>query len=655
MQDIYSKNSMIKFSILFLWTAAITALTGCGDNTGTTLPGTVTITATALQLVASPATVKSDNSTTTTITVTALDAGNAVVPNTPVTITTDAGVLSSSSVTTGADGTATLTFSSGTSSHFNRTANITATAGAAAKTLPINITGSTLTLATAATNSISTGTPVTLSATAKDAGGNPVSGQTVNFTVTTGSGTFSPGASATTDSGGVASVSFTATAAGSAVVKADWLDSPAGASTVSATQTFTVASAGSAFQLITPASSPFPVTLGATQAVTAYIPATILSSTVTNVRFTASLGSWQSSGTKSQTVAFTAAGNYTQTFVAGTSAGIANVQVDVLDASGAVLSSAQTVLSLSASAANASQISLQANVSSISPSTGSISSTATLTATVRDASNNPVGNAPVLFELVNPTGSGEQVIPVTVMTAATQANGVAVGQAQSTFIAGTQPTNQGLQIRASIVGTAISGTTTITVGGVAGSIAIGTSSSIASVNGDTSYQLPVTVIVTDSAGVAVPGAVVSLSLWPESYNKGTRNAVTCAVAYDTTTGFDNEDTNRNLILDGGEDVDGPGGHGAGTPFYGAADGVLWPQSSAAGSVPQTVTTGSDGSASFNWTYLKDYASWLKVRMQARTTVQGTEATSVSIVTLPTSGADTYNILFCPLRLTSPFN
>lgn len=630
--------------------AALAVLAGCSNSSGSAATTTTTTTtATSLQLSASPATVKTNNYSTT-ITVTSVDAGNAVVPNTTVTMSANTGTISSGSVITGSTGTATLSFSSGTASKVNRTATITATAGAATGTLLVPITGSTLTLTTA-TSSISTGTPATLTATAKDADGNPVLGQTVSFTIASGSGTLSA-ATATTNASGVATTNFTATASGAASVTANWLDSPTGTSTISATQPLTVATVGTAFGLITPASSPFAVTLGTNQTVTVYVPTTILATAINQIRFATSLGGWLSSGTKTQTVAFGAAGNYTQTFVPGLYAGNANVQIDALDVNGQILTSATAVLSLSASASSAKTISLQSNVASISPSTGGTSSTATLTAMVRDASSNPVSNAAVLFELVNPSGSGEQVIPVTVMTAATPANGVAVGQAQSTFIAGTLPTSQASQIKATVIGSSpvVSSTTTITVSGTAGSVAIGTSTKIASVNSDTSYQLPVTVLVTDSNGNSVAGAIVSLSIWPTEYNKGIRGAL-CVPTCDTS-GFPNEDTNENLILDPGDDVDGPGGHAAGAPFIGTLDNALWPPSSAAGSVPQSVTTGIDGTASFNLTYLKDDASWVKVRLRARTLVQGSEATTVSAFVLPISTGDAVN----PCSLSdSPFN
>lgn len=658
-------------------TDKITATTTNGLNTTTSITVTAgtTPTAASLTLAATPASVKTDNSSPATVTVTALSSTNAVIPNVVVTLGADTGVLGSASVTTGTNGQATFTFNSGVTTKFNRTASITATAGSTLQTLPVPITGSTLTMTTATSGAVTT-----LAATAKDAGGNPASGQTVSFTITGGSGALSA-ATATTNTSGVATVNFTTSATGTASVRADWLNSPGTTSTASVTNTFAVSTSGGVFSLLIPASSPSAVTLGATQAVTVQVPTTILTaSDVAKVRFSTSLGTWQSNGANTQTVPFTTAGTYTQTFVAGANAGNANVQIDALDLNGAVLSSAQAVLSLSASAASASTISLQANVTSISPSTGSSSSTAALTAMVRDANGNPVGNAPVLFQLLNPSGSGEQVTPVTVMTAATAANGQAVGQALSTYIAGTLPTTQASQIQASVIGSSplVSSITTITVGGTAGSIAIGTSTTIASVNSNTAYQLPVTLLVTDSNGNAVSGATVSLSLWATEYAKGVRNS-TCGPAYApgplADGGFPNEDTNENLILDAGEDVDGPGAGlvvsvSSATPpvttvtcgpnntgptsgnCFGAPDGVLWPPSSAAGSVPQTVTTGSDGTASFNLTYLKDYASWLKIRLRARTTVQGTETTSVYSTVLPISQADA--VAPCTLS-NSPFN
>jgi len=129
-----------------------------------------TTTAASLDLLAQPTTVKSDDSTTSTITVRALNTLNAALPGVTITIGTNTGVLSAPTVVTGSDGKATLTFSSG-SNAFNRTATITATAGTATAQIPVQIVGSTVTLiSTKTTLSDDGSSPATLTVTARDAG-----------------------------------------------------------------------------------------------------------------------------------------------------------------------------------------------------------------------------------------------------------------------------------------------------------------------------------------------------------------------------------------------------------------------------------------------------------------------------------------------------
>lgn len=619
-------------------------LAGCGSSTPTTTTTATTTTATAqvatISLTTSGASVKSDGSSSVTLTATALDANNAVVSGATITFSASTGQLSSSSVVTDATGKAVTTFSAGTSG-INRTATITASIGTSiTSSIPIQITGSTLTLSTPAT-SVAAGNAISLSAVAKDAGGNTVSGQTLRFSVdasSTGSGTLSAN-SATTNSSGTASVNFTGSAVGTVNILVEWLDA-AGSTTLSSTQSYTISAAGGAFQVTTPATSPFAVSIGTNQTVSVNVPAT-----VTSIRYATTLGSWLANGLKVLTVARGGAATNSQTFVPGNSAGNANIQVDALDAAGVVITSARLVFSISSPATSANSISLQSNVSVLQPSTGTNQSTAILTATVRDANLNPVGGAPVLFELVNSSGTGESISPVVVTTSSTDP----MGQAQSIFVAGTS-TTQGALIKASVVGTAVTATTPITVGGTPGSIAIGTSSTITSINSNTSYQLPVSVLVTDSNGNAVSGAVVSLSVWPISYYKGSRNTA-CIAQYAVAAGFANEDVNENLILDAGEDIDGPGGILAGGTFFGTTDSILWPGSSTAGSVPQTVTTGVDGTATFNWVYLKQHADWVKVRIRAKTSVQGTESiTSSSLILGHSTGDESPCVL-----PSSPFN
>lgn len=624
-------------SLGLLTLAGLLLVAGCGKTptTATAATAATVSNASTISLSSTGTTIKSDGSNSVTLTATALTSSNAILANQALTLSASGGQLSAATVTTDATGKATFTFSAG-SAGLNRTATISvaATGTTATASIPIQITGSTLTL-TSTTASVATGTPVAISVTAKDAAGNPVTSQALRYSIassSTGSGTLSA-STGTTDISGMTSVNLTGTAGGTVNVLVEWLDS-AGVVTASATKAFTVAAAGNTFSVVTPASSPFAVSIGTNQSVVVNVPATVAS-----IRYATTLGSWlqvasqagcNTLGQKVCTVSNTGTTD-TQTFVPGNNAGNATVQIDALNASGTVLSSATVMLSITSPAANASKITLQSNVAVLPPSAGTTLSTATLTAKVFDAANNPVGNAPVSFELVNSTGSGESISPALTTTNATSPMGVA----QAIFTAGTSTTLNS-SVKASITnsaGTIISASQQLVVGGTVGSIAIGPSNKMTAVNFDTAYQLPVTIMVSDSNGNAVAGAVVTLSLWPVRYYKGNRTACVAPV----TAGFANEDVNFNNTLDAGEDIDGPGA--ATTASLGTPDGALWPPQADSGSVPSTVTTDANGIATFNWVYLKRYANWLKVRLTASTQVQGSQSTASALLDLAALAAD----------------
>ena len=106
---------------------------------------------------------------------------------------------------------------------------------------------------------------------------------------------------------------------------------------------------------------------------------------------------------------------------------------------------------------------------------------------------------------------------------------------------------------------------------------------------------------------------------------------------------------------------------AGSPYYASwdtthsqyyiADGILTPSPAAAGNVPATVTTDSNGLASFNLTYLKQDAYWIVDQLTAKTIVQGSESTSSLSFTLPASVQDMTPTatLSCLLGGPSPYN
>jgi hypothetical protein len=73
-------------------------------------------------------------------------------------------------------------------------------------------------------------------------------------------------------------------------------------------------------------------------------------------------------------------------------------------------------------------------------------------------------------------------------------------------------------------------------------------------------------------------------------------------------------------MDTGEDTNG--------------DGVLTPPSSAAGSLPRTVTCDENGVANFSLVYLKASAAWIEDEITASTEVLGTETKSTYRLWLP---------------------
>ncbi|MCX5850578.1 MAG: Ig-like domain-containing protein, partial [Deltaproteobacteria bacterium] len=248
-----------------------------------------------------------------------------------------------------------------------------------------------------------------------------------------------------------------------------------------------------------------------------------------------------------------------------------------------------------------------------------VTNSVTLKATVKNAGGQVVGGAPVAFSIDDATGGGEYVSPVVVYTDS-------AGTAQSTFSSGSLSTDSnGVKVSATVVGTAIKDSVNIVIGGTAGSVTVGRGTVVQSEYNNTVYELPMSVLVADANGNPVSGAVVTLSTWPSSYRTGGwYDSDPDPKAYRfvpyISGSYDNEDVNRNLILDAGEDVN--------------VDGDLTPPNSAAGDLPETVTTDANGVANFNLVYLKANAIWIVDRISASTLVFGTETTSSISLTLP---------------------
>ncbi len=251
-------------------------------------------------------------------------------------------------------------------------------------------------------------------------------------------------------------------------------------------------------------------------------------------------------------------------------------------------------------AATPAKVRLQADRTQLAPSEST-----TITATVQDANDNLVKNANVTFNLADSTNGG-----LSDTTATTNSQ----GQARITYTAGGSSSNtDGVLITASVSGIEV--TETLTIGGQALRLSIGTGNELFDVS-PTTYQQPWSVIVTDSSGNAQNNKTVQLSVTPTKYVKGIYDAPDVAAGepesqwqYEPAVACASEDVNRNGSLDPGEDANN--------------NGSLEPDASA--STPLEVQTDSNGIADFNLTYLKSQCSWVEVELRAVTTVSGTES------------------------------
>jgi hypothetical protein len=604
------------------------------EQTTTTTTTTPVPVAGSLTLKVSKTSVKSDNSDSAIITATVLDTTSAVIEGAIVNFSATGGQFDSlSSVATDSSGEAAIGFSAGPDQS-NQTVTITATvSGVAPKTVPIEITGSTITLNPGNTNLNLGGSPVdTLIIAVKDAGGYPIPGVEVTVSIdpsSTGSATVSPTIDIT-DINGEQDVTVTGTVAGTVTVRVQ-------AAGTTATQMYTVSAEG--FGISEPTDDPCSLNTNEPLTITVNAP------TQTSVQFATTLGAWDGTGEMVRTKSVS--GGTVSATLESANAGVANVQVTDLTDPYDYSTTDTLKVAISAPSDEAAKISLQASATVVAPSTGDVTNSVTLTATVKNASDQPVGSAPVSFSIENPTGGGETVSPVVAITNS-------FGKVLAKFTSGSTSSDaQGVTVRATIVGSdpVIYDDRAIVIGGEAGSVVIGQGTKISTINNDTAYQLPMSVLVSDSNGNAMANATVSLTLWPAMYATGCWVEVEgklipydCDENCNTYTFYSNEDDthpigddrHRNLILDPGEDIGPPGTNLSAQCFIPSPnpDGQLTPPNSASGSVPSTVTTDENGVANFNLVYLKISAAWIMDELTATTMVYGTETRGTYKFTLP---------------------
>ncbi|MBU0485716.1 MAG: Ig-like domain-containing protein [Proteobacteria bacterium] len=634
------------FSLLRITFITLLLLTAC--TTGTDTPtqddeSTGVGGSDSLYLTSSSTTIQSDDTQSAEIMATVLDN---FVPQEGVEVifSTNGGVISTATGTTDVNGKATTILTSGPAAS-NDVVTVTATSLGLTNTVPVQITGNIITLTTAQTN-IAVGDNPTLSVSVQNAIPLGIPNATVTFSILSGANIISLSTSqAITDVTGKSSVRLTSVASGNAIIQASCM----GATT---TLNMVIAAPSNVFEITSPDTDSYSLPTSPAGS----LPITVNAPNQTNVTFTTTLGSWLGATSPGNTIDVPVVDGTASATLSSLAAGTATIEVrdstnpSIIDSMNAVFS---------APPADAGFIALQASATNVSVTTsGATKNTITLIATVTTGlpENNVVGGAVVNFTMDNAPGGGEYISPASAVTND-------YGVATSTFYSGelSSSGSDGVKISAVVDKTTIGNNVNIIIGGVAGSISIGRANKISKNGESTLYTQMITVQATDAGGSPMANQVVSLSLWPKSYLLGyawawNTTGGTCgswtgcykyvpwpmATMYNKNTSYNyyipNEDLNNNLILDTGEDA---------IPNL---DNLLTPHNSTAGSVPATVTTDETGTASFEHTFLMQYALWVEVKLKATIVVAGTETQATQSWVLPAEEGDVNN---CDLY-NSPF-
>jgi hypothetical protein len=593
-------------------TITVTASTGTVSGKATVTVGNAQQT---ISVITSLPQIPSDSSKSATITALVRNAQNQFISGVPVTITSDSGGLTVTTATTDANGAATATLSAA-GDPTDRTITVTATAGASTATVPVAVTGTKLTIT--GPPSLVQGSQGSFTVALTDAGGNGIPNDTV--TLVSSKGNTLSGTTVVTDATGQKTFTLTAVNGGTDTITASALGMQATASVSVSTQSFAFTAPAANTQ----------VNLGATATLTVQWTAAGVAQAGQVVNFSATRGTVSASA-----ATIDGSGNASVT-ISSTTAGPA-----VVSASGNGVT-AQVNIDFIATTPTA--IAVQA-----SPSTIVTQGQSTLTATVRDANSNLVEGKAVNFTITKDSTGGS----LSVASATTNAQ----GQATTVYTASTTTSaSNGVEVSATVAGTAVTNSASLTVGGQTVFLSLGTGNKIAEFGtATTQYQLPYTVQAIDAAGNGVSNITVNFAVTSLAYIKGVRSTFdTVRTFWITTqstspsdpfaapvplTGCRTEDVNGNGVLAGNDDYNN--------------DGKLEPGLVVSTDVASAVTA-AGGSAAVNLIYPKDHAYYVWVRLTARATVSGTESSTSTDILLPGTTADFGSANTAPPGPLSPY-
>lgn len=556
---------------------------GSGETTGGTTGETPVPTIASLVLLRSSPQLSSDAATSAngvTLTAIAKDGNNNLLADQAVTFSADSGALQVVAATTDVTGTASAVLSTG-GDPTNRTISVTARSGGLSQTTTVDVVGTSLSVSGLDSTQFNVATNYT--ATLTDASGAGIAG--IPVLVETDPENTLSARTLTTNGAGQVTVTLTAAKANSTLTF----------SALGVTTTKSITVSADQFTIISPNTAGKEVNIGTSQELRVRWlrnGAPVADNTL--VRFAVTRGTLSPAAT-----GLTVNGE-ASVRISSTEAGPSTIVV-----SSDAFSKPTITGSLEFVATTPASIDVQA-----SPARIATNESSEITVIVRDPNNNLVKNATVDFTLSDGTTGN-----ISAPSAVTNSQGIA----KVTFNATSQSSaTRSVTVSARVRGTSITDSAAITVGSRAVGVTIGFGSQIIAKD-EATYQLPFTVIVTDSAGNPVPDARFTLSAVPVAFRKGTfaSTSVICP----------NEDVNLNDIADPSEDADN--------------DGVLEPGRVA--TVPSTVTLDADGSGRFLLTYPKDRGQFVQVRVIGVATVAGTETTAIRTLWLSIAEGDEDNL------------
>lgn len=595
--------------------ATLAACSGGGDETltggGTTGSGSGEVG--SLRVLTSSPQIPSDGTASATITALVLDTNNNVMENVPVVLSASSGSLAVvQPAVTDESGTVTATLTTA-GDPTNRPITITGRARSSAGSVVVNVIGSALTIT--GPSSLALNGTETFNVVLTNAGGKGIANRSVAISSALGNAISQT--PVVTDDQGRATFAVTANVGGSDTITASALGINATAAVSVSNVTFTFS---------TPAANT-EIPLGANATIT--------------VNYSQS-----GAGVAGQTISFsTTRGTLSAAQAATNASGDATVTVSANNA-GAALITATNILNgttiqrtVEFVATVPATLELQA-----SPFTVATNDQATITAIVRDAAGNLVKNQVVNFVLTD-TSNGS----LTVAQAVTNSQGRA-----QTFYTASNSTSavDGVRIDATVIGTAVTDFVRLTVAQRELFMSLGTGNEIAEPN-TAQYRQEWVLQVTDAQGNGVDLVPVTLSVHSVRYWEGRRAFVDPPGLWVTARGSEalpaigcqDEDQNRNGILDVVPDEDF---NDSGLIEAGNIASVI------ARGGGSTVITDQNGFALIDIYYPQQYAEWLEVTLEVRTSVQGTEFRRSATFVLAGLASDFQNEDIAPPGVDSPF-